>query len=272
MQIIGEKINGTLEQVKAAIRERNAAFIQDLARRQAEAGATLIDVNAGVRPDQEPETLSWLVKIVQEVVEVPLSLDSANPLALAAALQEVKQTPMINSISGEQSRLEGILPLVSKHACSVIALAMDENGIPKGVQERLAVIRRLIERTRSSGVPDENVYIDPLVMAISTNTESGLIALETIRTTHAEFPKVHFSAGLSNVSFGLPARNLVNRVFLTLALAAGLDSAIMDPFDRALREELMAAQLVLGRDPYCRNYTRSFRQGLIGPKRDTPGA
>src|SRR3972149_3303971 len=107
MEIIGEKINGTLEQVKTAIRERNATFIQDLARRQAEAGATLIDVNAGVRPDQEPETLSWLVKIVQEVVEVPLSLDSANPLALAAALQEVKQPPMINSISGEKARLGG---------------------------------------------------------------------------------------------------------------------------------------------------------------------
>jgi len=269
MQIIGEKINGTLEQVKAAIRERNATFIQDLARRQAEAGAALIDVNAGVRPDQEPETLSWLVKIVQEVVDVPLSLDSANPQALAAALQEVKQPPMINSISGEQSRLEGILPFVSKHSCSVIALAMDENGIPKGVQERLAVIRRLIDRTRSAGVPDEKVYIDPLVMAISTNTESGLIALETIRAVHTEFPKVHFCAGLSNVSFGLPARNLVNRVFLTLALAAGLDSAIMDPFDRALREELLAAELVLGRDPYCRNYTRAYRQGLIGSKRGT---
>ncbi len=269
MEIIGEKINGTLEQVKAAIRERNATFIQDLARRQAEAGAALIDVNAGVRPDQEPETLSWLVRIVQEVVNVPLSLDSANPQALAAALQEVKQAPMINSISGEQSRLEGILPLISKHGCSVIALAMDENGIPKGVQERLAVIRRVIERTRRSGAPDEKVYIDPLVMAISTNTESGLIALDTIRAVRAEFPKVHFCAGLSNVSFGLPARNLVNRVFLTLALAAGLDSAIMDPFDRTLKEELMAAEVVLGRDPYCRNYTRAFRQGLIGPKRES---
>jgi 5-methyltetrahydrofolate corrinoid/iron sulfur protein methyltransferase len=270
MQIIGEKINGTLEQVKSAIRERNAIFIQDLARRQEEAGAALIDVNAGVRPDQEPEALSWLVKVVQEVVDVPLSLDSTNPHALAAALQEVKQTPMINSISGEQSRLEGILPLVSRHGCSVIALAMDENGIPRGVQERLAVIRRLIDRTRDAGVSDEKVYIDPLVMAISTNTESGLIALETILAARTQFPKVHCCAGLSNVSFGLPARNLVNRVFLTLALSVGLDSAIMDPFDRALREELLAAELVLGRDPFCRTYTRSYRQGLIGPKRGTP--
>jgi cobalamin-dependent methionine synthase I len=267
MQIIGEKINGTLEQVKAAIRERNVTFVQDLARRQAAAGAALIDVNAGVRPGQEPESLSWLVRIVQEVVDVPLSLDSANPQALASALREAKQTPMINSISGEQSRMEGILPLVSGYGCSVIALAMDENGIPKGVQGRLAVIQQLIERTRSWGVPDEKVYIDPLVMAISTNTESGLVALETIRAVHAGFPRVHLCAGLSNISFGLPARNLVNRVFLTLALAAGLDSAIMDPFDRALREELMAAELVLGRDSFCRNFTRAYRQGQIGRTR-----
>jgi len=266
MQIVGEKINGTLTQVKEAIRERNAAFIEDLARRQAEAEAAFIDVNAGTRPDEEPEALSWLVRTVQQVVGVPLCLDSANPAALAAALQEVKQTPMINSISGEPSRLEGILPLASKHGCPVIALAMDEHGIPKGVPERLAVIRRLIEKTRGAGLPDEKVYIDPLAMAISTNTQAGLIALETIRTVRAEFPKAHICMGLSNISFGLPARHLVNRVFMTLALAAGLDSAIMDPFDRELRGELLAAQLLLGRDNYCLNYTRAYREGLIKPK------
>jgi cobalamin-dependent methionine synthase I len=265
MQIIGEKINGTLEQVKSAIKDRNSAFIQYLARRQAEAGAAFIDVNAGTNPDEEADALLWIVKTVQEVVETPLCLDSANPRALASALQAVNRTPMINSISGEPSRIEGVLPLVSKHGCSVIALAMDEKGIPKGADDRLTVIRRLIDRTRDSGVLDEKVYIDPLVMAASTNTESGAIALETMRAVHTEFPKAHLCAGLSNISFGLPARHLINRVFVTLALAAGLDSAILDPFDQELRGEILAAELVLGRDRYCLNYTRAYRDGRISP-------
>ena len=267
MQIIGEKINGTLQEVKRAIRERNASLIRDLARRQVEAGAALVDVNAGTLPAEEPEALSWLVRTVQDEVDAPLCLDSANPQALAMAIQEIKQTPMINSISGEPSRLDGILPLVSKHQCSVIALAMDEKGIPKGVDERLMVIRHLMERTRNAGVPDEKIYIDPLVMTLSTNTEGGVIALETMRAVRAEFPKAHLCAGLSNISFGLPARPLVNRVFLTLALAAGLDAAILDPFDRELQGELLAAELVLGRDRHCRNYTHSYREGRIGHKR-----
>ena len=267
MQIIGEKINGTLKEVKAAIRERNASYIQDLARRQAGEGADFVDVNAGTRPDEEPEALSWLVRTVQEAVEVPLCLDSANPHALAIAIQETKQTPMINSISGERPRLEGILPLASKHGCSVIALAMDEKGIPQGVDERMAVIRNLLDRTRGAGLPDEKVYIDPLVMAASTNTESGTIALETMRAVCHEFPKAHLCAGLSNISFGLPERHLVNRVFLTLALAAGLDAAILDPFDRELRGEMLAAELILGRDRHCLNFTRSYREGKIGHKK-----
>jgi len=267
MQIIGEKINGTLKEVKIAIRERNASIIRDLARRQVEAGAALLDVNAETLPDEEPEALSWLVKTVQEAVEEPLCLDSANPRALAVAIQETKQTPMINSISGKRSRLEGILPLASKYGCPVIALAMDEKGIPKGVDERLAVIRNLIGRTRDSGLDDEKLYIDPLVMTLSTNTKSGVIALETMRAVRSEFPRAHLCAGLSNISFGLPARHLVNRVFLTLALAAGLDAAILDPFDRELRGELLAAELVLGRDRHCLNYTRSYREGRIGHKK-----
>ena len=263
MRIIGEKINGTLEQVSKAIKERNATFIQDLARRQVEAGADLVDVNAGTRPDEEPEALSWLVKIVQEAVHVPLCLDSANPGALAVGLKEVKQTPFVNSISGEKTRLEGILPLVGEYGCSVIALALDEHGIPQGVEGRLSVIRRVIERTRKAGVPDDRVYVDPLVIAISTDAESGKITLETMRAVCAEFPAVHLCVGLGNISFGLPVRGLINRVFLTLGLAAGMDTAIMDPLDQEMRAELLAAELVLGRDPYCQNYTRAYRAGRI---------
>lgn len=267
MQIIGEKINGTLKQVSKALAERDAAFIQALARRQVEAGADLLDVNAGTLSDQEPDDLVWLTKTVQEAVDVPLCLDSANPRALAAALGEVRQAPLINSISGERKRLDGILPLARNHGCSVIVLALDENGIPQGMEGRLVVIRRVIAETRQIGLPDEKVYVDPLVMAIATNMESGLITLETMRAVRAEFPCVHLSVGLSNISFGLPARSLINRVFLILALSAGLDTAIIDPLDQELREALLTAELLLGRDRHCRNYTRAYRSGQIGQAR-----
>lgn len=264
MQIIGEKINGTRKRVAQAIAERDSAFIQDLAIRQAEAGAAWLDVNAGTHPNREPDDLIWLVDTIQPVVKVPLCLDSANPQALAAAIQMVKQTPMINSISGEPSRLEGILPLVAEHGCPVIALAMDERGIPETCEQRLAVVHKVIEATRTAGVPDEKVYVDPLAMTLATNTQAALITLDTIRAIRHEFPSVHLTIGLSNISFGLPARSHINRTFLTLALQAGLDSAIIDPLDREMRAVLIAAELVLGRDRHCLNYTRAYRAGVFG--------
>lgn len=263
MQIIGEKINGTRKRVAQAIAERDSAFIQDLAISQAEAGAAWLDVNAGTHPNREPDDLIWLVETIQPVVKVPLCLDSANPQALAAAIQIVKQTPMINSISGEPSRLEGILPLVAEHGCPVIALAMDERGIPETCEQRMAVVHKVIEATRTAGVPDEKVYVDPLAMTLATNTQAALITLDTIRAIRHEFPNVHLTIGLSNISFGLPARSYINRTFLTLALQAGLDSAIMDPLDREMRAVLIAAELVLGRDRHCLNYTRAYRAGVF---------
>jgi 5-methyltetrahydrofolate corrinoid/iron sulfur protein methyltransferase len=271
-QIIGEKINGTRKSVGAAVVERNSAFIADLAIRQAAAGATWIDVNAGTHPDREPEDLVWLVETVQAAVDVPVSIDTANPIALAAALPRTNKTPLVNSISGEPARLEGVLPLAAANGCPVVALALDEKGIPTGIDDRLAVIRRLVEATRGAGIPDDRVYIDPLVMTIATNTESALIAIATMRAVRAEYPQAHMTSGLSNVSFGLPARSLVNRTYLTLAVSAGLDCAILDPLDRELRAALIATELLLGRDRHCLGYTRAFRAGLIGPIAPPPVA
>ena len=266
MRIIGEKINGTRQRVAQAIEERNEAFIQDLAVKQAQAGASWLDVNAGTYPSREPDDLIWLVKIIQPVVEVPLCLDSANPQALATAIRVVERTPMINSISGEPQRLEGILPLVAEQGCPVIALAMDDKGIPETCEGRMEVVRKVMEATHASGVPDGNVYIDPLTMTLATNTDSALITLDTMHAIRREFPNAHLTMGLSNISFGLPARSYINRVFLTLALAAGLDCAILDPLDREMRAVLVAAELVLGHDRHCLNYTRAYRAGLFnGP-------
>ncbi|HOT91174.1 MAG TPA: dihydropteroate synthase [Anaerolineae bacterium] len=263
MQIIGEKINGTRKQVAQAITERETRYIQHLARRQAEAGSTWLDVNAGTHPDREPDDLVWLVNTIQAVVDTPLSLDSANPQALAAAMKVVNKTPMINSISGEPQRLNGVLPLVVEYGCPVIALAMDERGIPESTAARVTVIHRILEATRAAGIPDNRVYVDALAMTLSTNTQSAVIFCDTIREVHAAYPNVHFNAGLSNISYGLPARSYVNRAFLTLALAAGLDCAILDPLDKELRATLLAAELVLGRDPYCLNYVRAYRAGVF---------
>lgn len=263
MLIIGEKINGTLKKTAAAIADRDTVYIQDLAQRQVKAGADYLDLNAGTAPSREPDDLIWLIETVQSVVDVPLCLDSANPAALRAGLQCVKQTPLVNSISAEAKRLDGILPLAAERGCPVIALLLDESGIPASVEGRVSNGRRIIDRTRQAGLRDQDVYIDPLVMAVSTKTDGCVIALEAIHALRGEYPDVRFSIGLSNVSFGLPLRSLINQAFLAQALAAGLDAAIIDPLDQGLSNMLLATELVLGRDRFCRNYTRAFRAGKI---------
>lgn len=263
MEIIGEKINGTRKRVAQAIAERDAGFIRDLAVKQTRAGSTWLDVNAGTRPEREPDDLLWLIENIQSTVDIPLCLDSANPQALRIAIEAVDKTPMINSISGEPGRLQGILPLAAEHGCSVIALAMDGTKIPESVDRRLEIIHKVMEATRTSGVPDGKVYVDPLAMTIATNTNSALIALDTMRAVRREYPEAHLTMGLSNISFGLPARSFINRAFLPLALEAGLDCAILDPLDRTLMATLLAAQLVLGRDRHCLGYTRAYRAGMF---------
>jgi 5-methyltetrahydrofolate--homocysteine methyltransferase len=263
MKIIGEKINGTRKRVGQAIADRDAAFIQDLAQKQAGAGATWLDVNAGTHPDREPDDLIWLIETIQAVVETPLSLDSANPKALQIAIQAVKKTPMINSISGEPERLTGILPIVAEHGCPVIALAMDGKQIPETAEKRFEVITQIITEARAHGVPDSNLYFDPLAMTISTNTQSGLVAFEVMRRVREAYPEAHLTIGLSNISFGLPARSFVNRYFLALAIQAGMDSAILDPLDREIQAAILATELILGRDKHCLNYIRASRKGLF---------
>jgi 5-methyltetrahydrofolate corrinoid/iron sulfur protein methyltransferase len=263
MKIIGEKINGTRKLVGKAIAERDAAYIQNLALKQVEGGANWLDINAGTPPSRESDDLVWLIRLVQEVADVPLCLDSANPDALRIAMKEVTKTPMINSISGEPSRLEGILPIVAEFGCPVIALCMDEKGIPNTADARLEVICKVFAATRAVEIPDDKIYIDPLAMTIGTNTEAGNIIFATMRLIHSEFLQAHISCGLSNVSFGLPVRSLINRTFLVLALEAGMDTAIIDPNDSELQAAIYTTELLLGRDRHCLNYTRAYRAGKL---------
>ena len=169
MIIIGEKINGTRKQVAEAIRNRDADFIRQLAQRQFESGASYLDINAGSLPQREPEDMVWLVENVQQAVpESTISLDSANRVALKAGIEKAAKTPMINSLSGEKFRIEGVLPLACEFQTELVVLALDDNGIPKTSEGRLDIVRRLVEMTRKGGLPDEKLFVDPLVMAIST--------------------------------------------------------------------------------------------------------
>jgi cobalamin-dependent methionine synthase I len=264
MLIIGEKINGTRKLVNKAVLERDAEFIRKLALAQIEAGAGSIDINAGTSPEREPDDIVWLIRTVQAVVNKPLCLDSPNPQALIAGLAACNQMPIINSISAEEHRLKGVLPLVAKHNCPVLALALDGNTISATCEGRMIIVRRLFEETRRVGVPDEHMYVDPLAMSVATDSNACKITLQTMRAILAEFPKAHLTAGLSNISFGLPARTLLNRAFLVLAMDAGLDSAIIDPTDRGLMETFYATNAILGRDRHCAQYNRAFRAGKIG--------
>jgi cobalamin-dependent methionine synthase I len=265
MLIIGEKINGTRKSVNKAVLERDADFIRRLAIAQVEAGADALDVNAGTSGDREPEDMLWLVQTVQDAVDKPLSLDSPNPAALAAGLSATRQVPIINSISAEEERLNQVLPLVAKNGCRVLALALDDVNVPATCEDRMAVVCRLFAETRKVGVPDENMFVDALVLTVATDSNACNTTLATMRAVKTEFPQAHLTAGLSNVSFGLPARALLNRAFLTLAIQAGLDSAILDPMDRGLMETLYATNALLGVDRNCARYCRAFRAGKIGP-------
>jgi 5-methyltetrahydrofolate--homocysteine methyltransferase len=263
MIIIGEKINGTRKQVGTAIRERDATLIERLACEQVEAGAVYLDVNAGTGPEREAEDLVWLIQTVQQYVDVPLCLDSPNAASLKLAIKAVDQQPMINSISGEPERLEHVLPLVAEHQCPVIVLALDDNGIPKTVDDRMNIIDRLVAATRESGIADNMLFIDPLIMAISTGDDAGIIACETMRRVRKQYPDAHLTGGLSNMSFGSPARKYLNQAFLVLALEAGMDSAIMDPSSPGIAPLLLAAEAVLGRDRFCNKYNRAYRAGKL---------
>jgi len=264
MIIIGEKINSTLKAVRPAMENYDTQFIQDLAKKQYEAGATFIDLNAGMFYNDEPERLEWLVKTVQEVVDAPLAIDSPNPKAVEKGLKANKNgKPIINSITDEKERYEAIIPLVTEYNTGIVALCMDDTGMPETIEDRVAIADRLIGKMTRLGVKLEDIYIDPMVRPIGTGSHYGVVAIETIRKVKTEYPEVHITCGLSNISFGIPARKLMNQTFLVAAVAAGMDGAILDPLDRKLMSFLYAAEALMGKDDFCMNYMMKFREGQL---------
>jgi cobalamin-dependent methionine synthase I len=263
MIIIGEKLNSTNKAARAAIESHDAAFVHDMARKQLDAGASYIDLNAGMFVEDEPEKLEWLAVTAQEAVDAPFSLDSPNAAALERALKIVRTKPIINSITLEKERYDSILPLVLDYDTRVIALCMDDSGMPETTEERVAIADKLIEGLTAKGTSISDIFIDPMIRPVATGSHYGTVALETIRRVRSEFHEVHITCGLSNISFGLPARKLMNQAFIIAAMACGLDSAILDPLDKRLMAYIYAAEALLGKDDFCMNYLEKYREGFL---------
>ncbi|MFZ5884216.1 MAG: dihydropteroate synthase [Chloroflexota bacterium] len=255
--IIGEKINPTgRKKLAAALQEGNLDYVRDLAKKQIEAGADVLDVNVGMAGTDDVDYLPGIVKMLVEEFDIPLCLDSPNPKALAAALPLVQGRALVNSVNGEEKSLEAVLPIVKEFGVPVIGLAIGDGGISNDPQKRLAAAGKIIERAGKLGIPIEDIIIDPLVMTVGADSNAGLVTLTTIELVCKEFG-VNINLGASNVSFGLPERDVINQAFLALAIGAGATCAITDPMKYSLT--IKATDLLRGRDSYGAKYLKFYR-------------
>jgi 5-methyltetrahydrofolate--homocysteine methyltransferase len=267
MLVIGEKINASNNLVAEAIDTQDKEFLVNLAKAQTSAGADFVDVNAGSGHgllQKATASIRWLVGVIQSNIEQPLSIDSDSPEVIKAALEEYRgERLIINSITAEPARLETIGPLVAERQAWVIALAMGTDGIPARVEERLTACERIMSYLAGLGVKAEQVLFDPLVLPIAVDTNQGLVTLKTIEQIKSRYPDAGVVMGLSNISYGLPKRKLVNRAFLLMAAYAGLDAAIVDPLDSKAMSLIKVADMLVGKDSSCRAYLRAHRKGDI---------
>jgi len=264
MLVIGERINATRSSIKSALKERDDDYIRTEAKQQAAAGADYIDVNGGASPDEELDNVLWLCEVVQDAVDVPLCIDSASPRVIKAGLaKNLKGRPMVNSISMEKGRYEDILPLVKQYDALVVALTMDDSGIPRSADDRIRVAEKIVEEAEKHGIALSDVYVDPLVMALSADTGAGMLAAEVIRRLGERWPGLKTTCGLSNISFGLPDRRLINRTYLAFLMAHGLSSAIIDPMDKQLMATVFAGRALRGEDEFCMAYLKAYRSGKL---------
>ena len=256
--IIGEKINPTgRKKLAAQLEMRNYDYVRGLISKQVDAGADILDVNAGVPGEDEVVLLPEVCKVVVGATDVPLCIDTANSEALAAALAVVPGKPLVNSVNGEEASLEAVLPVVKEYGAAVIGLTMDDDGIPTDPDVRLSIAGKILDRAAKIGIPAEDVVIDPLVLAVGADSQAGLVTLKTIEKVREAFG-VNINLGASNVSFGLPERHTINQVFLSLAIAAGATCAITDPMKLSLT--IRAVDLLRGRDNYASRFMKHFRK------------
>ncbi|MDD5136569.1 MAG: dihydropteroate synthase [Candidatus Omnitrophica bacterium] len=265
MLIIGERINSTKEKVKGAIGSRDAGFISGAARSQADAGADYIDVNCAVTLGSELQDMDWVLSVIQnEIPDANICIDSPSYLAIEAALKAYhsKGSLMINSISGDEARIRSILPLAIKYNTKLIALTMDEKGMPQTGNDRFEAARKIYERVKKEGFDVGNLYFDPLIRPIATEPDQAVEFLRSLPLIKG-LAGAKTVCGLSNVSYGLPNRRLINASFLTMAIHAGLDAAILDPLDKYIVSSLRTSGALLGTDEYCGKYIGAYREGKL---------
>ena len=258
--IIGERINPTGRKMLAKeMAEGDFSRVEKDALAQVAAGAHMLDVNAGIPLADEPGILAETIKLVQSLTDVPLSIDSSIVAALEAGLEVYQGKALLNSVTGEEERLESVLPLVKKYNCAVVAISNDETGISEDPDVRFEVAKKIIERAEDHGIPRADVVVDPLVMPIGAMGTAGVQVMQLVRRLREEL-KVNTTCGASNVSFGLPNRDGVNAAFLTMAMASGLTSAITNPLHDSIMQAVMGGDVMLGKDSNCANWIRKYRE------------
>ena len=261
MLIIAERIHASHRYIASAISSENRAFIQNEAKALALAGADYIDVNTEIFGEKEGERLKWVIEAIQEVTDLPLSINSSNPAVIKNVLGFLKKKPIVNSISLKPTRLEGILPLVAEHKAKVIGLCQSGETTAETVEDKMRMAGQLVKRVTGAGISLDDLYIDPLAYPLATNPQSATATIQAIEWIRTGFPGVHTTCGLTAVSYGLPNRRLVDRIFLVAAIFRGLDAAILDPTDRQLYGAFMAARMVSGKDAFCREYIDASQEG-----------
>ena len=260
MIIVGELINASRKPIAEAIKAQDAEIIKKIAKDEREAGADYIDVNAGIFVGKEADYMEWLVKNVQDAVDAPCCIDSPDPKVIERGLALHKGTAMINSISLEKERYDTLLPVVAGTDLKVVALCMSDEGMPETTEDRVKIADKLINSLIQNNVKIENIFVDPLVQPISTKSTFGLEFLDAVEEIMTKFKGVHTICGLSNISFGLPLRKLLNQNCAVMAIAKGLDGLIVNPLDKQMMAGLIAAETLIGRDDYCVNYLKAYRQ------------
>ena len=258
MIIIGEKLNGSIPSVAKAIAEKDADLIRERARMQAEAGATFLDVCASVEEDVEVETLKWMIDLVQEVTDTPICVDSPSAKSCVAAIPFCKRSGLINSVSLEGDKIDTIFPVIADTDWECVALLCDNDGIPDSVERRMKIFFGIMEKAKQYGIAPSRLHIDPLVITLGTDQTALTVFADCCRRIKYEYPEIHITSGLSNISFGLPVRKNINQAFMVLAMNAGMDSAIVDPTNKNMIGMIYATNALLERDEYCLEYIGKF--------------
>ena len=266
MIIIGEKINGAIPSVSKAIQERNADWIRDLAARQTAGGADYIDVCSSV-VEGDVEVLHWLIDLVQEVSDARISIDSPNAHSIVEAIPFCNKPGLINSVSMEGDKIDTVFPVIADTEWEVVALLCDNNKIPDGVDDRIAIFEQILKKVEEYKIDPSRIHIDPLVFSVGTKPDAFTNFAAVTKYVKEKCPSIHVTSGLSNISFGLPSRKTINQSFLVLAMAAGMDSAIMDPTNRDMLGALYSTEALLELDEYCLEYINAYTDDLFGVKK-----